>query len=137
MSYWSAKRIVLNEHTVTYLSITFITPITQTPLPMQVPPLLFDKQSVIMNCQVLKAWRLEDSICPRSCIWYVCKTSSKIGNTPQSITTPATGHRAAKTTEADPANGPAMRKSRFRRWTRPHHVTRRTAIHSFRQHISL
>jgi len=54
MSYWSAKRIVLNEHTGTYLSIKFTTPITQTPLPMQVPPLSYDKQSAVMNCQVLK-----------------------------------------------------------------------------------
>jgi hypothetical protein len=37
------------------------------------------------------------------------KAQSKTGNTPQPFTPPFTGHWAAKTTEKDPARGPAMR----------------------------
>jgi len=48
---------------------------------------------------------LKDPIRPRSHIRKVRKTSNETGNTPQ----PFTGHWAAKTTEEDPARGPAMR----------------------------
>ena len=46
---------------------------------------------------------------PTSHIRKVRKTSQENGNTPQPFTSPFTGHLAAKTTEEDPARGPAMR----------------------------
>ena len=52
---------------------------------------------------------LKDPIRPRSHIRKVRKTSYETGNTPQPFTSPFTGHCAARTTEEDPARGPAMR----------------------------
>jgi len=52
---------------------------------------------------------LKIPIRPRSHIRKVRKTSQETGNTPQPFTAPFTGHWAAKTTEEDPARGPAMR----------------------------
>ena len=55
------------------------------------------------------ARRLKDPMRQRSHIRKVRKRSLETGNTPQPFTSPFTGHWAAKTTEEDPARGPAMR----------------------------